>query len=137
MNTSMSVEEKKRERSKAKQQVTTASRKLTSAVSREESFETLKALMIELDNNYDTFCEINEEYETIVLDNEKEKHRVVNGEDIPTYRANVMKSYEEARNIFVQAKTNFHQVTFINCSSSIWIAVYDHLTLLADHGSLS
>ena len=111
MNTSMSVEEKKRERSKAKQQVTTASRKLTSAVSREESFETLKALMIELDNNYDTFCEINEEYETIVLDHEKEKHRVVNGEDIPTYRANVMKSYEEARNIFVQAKTNFHQVT--------------------------
>ena len=77
-------------REKAKQQVTTASRKLSSAVYREEDLETLKALMLELNHVYDNFCEVNEDYETIVVDSENEEHRVVNGEDIPTYRNSVM-----------------------------------------------
>lgn len=100
----MSVEEKKKEGSRAKQQVTIASRKLSSAVFREESYETLKALMLELNSVYDNFCEINEEYETFVVDSEYAEHRVVNGEDIPTYRNNVMKCYEEARKVFMQVK---------------------------------
>ena len=52
----MSVDEKKKEKkSKAKQQVTTASRKLSSAMYREGDLETLKALMLELNHVYDNF----------------------------------------------------------------------------------
>ena len=38
------------------------------------------------------------------MDSENEEHRVVNGEDIPTYRNNVMKSYEDASTMFMQTK---------------------------------
>ena len=106
----MNVEEKKKERSRAKQQVKIASRKLTSAVDREESFETLKTLMIELDSVYDIFCDINEDYEIAVLDDENKDHRVVNGEDIPTYRAHVMKNYEDARDLFLSEKLAVQQI---------------------------
>ena len=41
---------------------------------------------------------------TYYYDSENEEHRVVNGEDIPTYRNNVMKSYEDASKMFMQTK---------------------------------
>ena len=51
-------EKKKEKKSKAKQQVTTASRKLSSVVYREGDLETLKALMLELNHVYDNFVKL-------------------------------------------------------------------------------
>ena len=103
------VGEKKQERSKAKHLVTKASRRLTVAVSKDEDIDILRALMLELENAYDEFCDLNEEYETLVLGEENAQHRVVNGEDIPNYRENVHKTYKEDKNTFIQAKETSQQ----------------------------
>ena len=98
------VEEKKQERTKAKQQVTTASRRLTRAVDRGVDIDILTVLMVELEKAFDDFCIIDEEYEILVSDEEHAEHEIVNGLDLTTYRANVSEVYTGARNAFVQAK---------------------------------
>lgn len=98
------VEEKKQERTKAKVQVTKASRRLTGAIERKADVDVLTALMVELEKVYDDFCVIDEEYETLVSEEEHADHRVVNGLDIIAYRANVKEAYTVARNAFMQAK---------------------------------
>ena len=100
------VEETKQERTKAKQKVTKASRRLTGAVGRSVDIDILTALRVELEKAYDDFCMINEEYETLVLEEEHAEHRIVNGLDINAYRANVNDVYAEARNAFAQAKAS-------------------------------
>lgn len=61
----MSVEEeKKQERTKAKLQVTKASRRLTGAVERKADVDVLTVLMVELEKVFGDFCVIDEEYET-------------------------------------------------------------------------
>ena len=102
----MSVEDKKRERTKAKQQVTKASRRLTRAVDRNADIDVLTALMVELEKVYDDFCVIDEEYETLVSSEEHAEHQIVNGLDITAYRANVNEVYTGARSAFVQAKAS-------------------------------
>ena len=90
------VEDKKQERSKGKQQVTKASRRLTGAVDRNSD--------IELEKVYDDFCVVDEEYKTLVLNEEFAEHQIVNGLDITAYQANVNEVYTGARNAFMQAK---------------------------------
>jgi len=63
-------------------------------------------MMVELEKVYDDFCVIDEEYETLVLNEEHAEHRIVNGLDITAYRANVNEVYTEARNAFVQVKAS-------------------------------
>ena len=98
------VEEKKQERTKAKQQVTNTSRRLTRAVDRGVDIDILTALVVELEKAYDDFCIIDEEYETVVSNEEHAEHRIVNGQELTTYRANVSEVYTGARNAFTQAK---------------------------------
>ena len=98
------VEEKKQERTKAKLQVTKASRRLTGAVERKADVDVLTVLMVELEKVFDDFCVIDEEYETLVSEEEHADHQVVNGLDIIAYRANVKEAYTVARNAFMQAK---------------------------------
>ena len=98
------VEEKKQERTKAKQQVTTASRRLTRAVDRGVDIDILTVLMVELEKAFDDFCIIDEEYEILVSDEEHAEHEIVNGLDLTAYRANVSEVYTGARNAFVQPK---------------------------------
>ena len=98
------VEDKKQERTKAKQQITKASRRLTGAVDRNADIDVLTALMVELEKVYDDFCVIDEEYETLVSSEEHAEHQIVNGLDITAYWANVNEVYTGARNAFVQAK---------------------------------
>ena len=99
------VEDKKQERTKAKQQVNKASRRLTGAVERKAD-DVLTAMMVELEKVYDDFCVVDEEYETLVSNEEYEEHRIVNGLDITAYRANVNEVYTGAKNAFVQAKAS-------------------------------
>ena len=101
----MDVEGKKLERSKAKMAVTVASRRLIGAVNREGDYDILRDLMIDLEKVYDDFCNVNKEYEIIVCEEKYAEHRVVNGEDIKTYRDSVNKSYQDARGMFAQVKT--------------------------------
>ena len=100
------VEDKKQERTKAKQQVTKASKRLTGAVERNADVDVLTAMMVELEKVYDDFCVIDEEYQTLVLDEEHAEHRIVNGLDITAYRTNVNKVYAGARKDFEQAKAS-------------------------------
>ncbi|KAJ7391219.1 hypothetical protein OS493_019350 [Desmophyllum pertusum] len=100
------VEDKKKKRTKTKRQVTKASQRLTGAVGRSVDIDILTALMVELEKAYNDFCIEDEEYETLVLDEEHEEHRTVNGLDIPAYRANVNEAYTGARDAFVQAKAS-------------------------------
>jgi len=60
--------------------------------------------MVELEKAYDNFCIIDEEYETVVSNKEHAEHRIVNGQVLTTYRANVSEVYTGARNAFAQAK---------------------------------
>ena len=71
------VEDKKQERTKAKQQVTKASQRLTGAVDRNANIDVLTALMVELEKVYDDFCVIDEEYETLVSNEEHAEHQIV------------------------------------------------------------
>lgn len=100
------VEDKKQERTKAKQQVTKASKRLTGAVERNADVDVLTAMMVELEKVYDDFCVIDEEYQTLVLDEEHAEHRIVNGLDITAYRTNVNEVYTGARKDFEQAKAS-------------------------------
>ena len=100
------VEDKKQERTKAKQQVTKASKRLTGAVERNADVDVLTAMMVELEKVYDDFCVIDEEYQTLVLDEEHAEHRIVNGLDITAYRTNVNEVYAGARKDFEQAKAS-------------------------------
>lgn len=97
------VEEKKQERTKAKQQVTTASRRLTRAVDRGVDIDILTVLMVELEKAFDDFCIIDEEYEILVSDEEHAEHEIANILDLTAYRANVSEVYTRARNAFAQA----------------------------------
>ena len=49
--------------------------------------------MVELEKMYDDFCVIDEEYETLVSNEEHAEHQIVNGLDITAYRANVNEVY--------------------------------------------
>ena len=100
----MSVEDKKIERSKAKMAVTVASRRLIGAVNRESEYDILKNLMIDLEKAYDDFCNVNEEFEIIVCEEKYAEYRLVNGEDIKTYRDGVYNTYQDARKLYVYAK---------------------------------
>ena len=73
------VAEKKQERTQAKQQVTDTSRRLTRAVDRGVDIDILTALIVELEKAYDDFCIVDEEYETVVSNEEHAEHRIVNG----------------------------------------------------------
>ena len=103
-NLVMSVEDKKIERSKAKMGVTVASRRLIGAVNREREYDILKNLMIDLEKAYDDFCNVNEEFEIIVCEKKYAEHRLVNGEDIKTYKNSVYNTYQDARKLYVYAK---------------------------------
>ncbi|CAB3984900.1 Hypothetical predicted protein [Paramuricea clavata] len=105
----MNVEDKKQERSKAKMAVAVAARRLIVAYNRDCEYDILKDSMFELEKVFDDFCVINEEYELIVSDEKYAEHRVVNGEDIRTYRDNVKRCYEEARSVFFSVKTTIEQ----------------------------
>jgi hypothetical protein len=94
------VEARKQERSKSKMAVTLAARRLISATNRDADFEVIKALIVELEKAYDDFCVVSEEYELLVSDEKFSEHRVVNGDDLTTYNANVKQTYEEARNVY-------------------------------------
>ena len=100
----MSVEDKKIERSKAKMAVTVASRRLIGAVNRENEYEILKNLMLDLEKVYDDFCRVSEEFEIMVCEDKYAEHRVVNGEDIKTYKDGVYNCYQDARKLYVYAK---------------------------------
>jgi hypothetical protein len=100
----MDVKGKKVERSKAKMAVTVTTRRLVGAANRECEYDILKDLMMDVEKAYDDFCNVNEEFETIVCKEEHAEHRIVNGEDIKTYRDGVYKSYQDARNLFVYVK---------------------------------
>ncbi|CAB4019156.1 Hypothetical predicted protein [Paramuricea clavata] len=82
---------------------------LIGAYNRDCEYDILKDSMFELEKVFDDFCVINEEYELIVSDEKYAEHRVVNGEDIMTYRDNVKRCYEEARSVFVSVKTTIEQ----------------------------
>ncbi|CAB3999421.1 Hypothetical predicted protein [Paramuricea clavata] len=90
----MNVEDKTQERSKAKMAVTVAARRLIGAYNRDCEYDILKDSMFELEKVFDDFCVINEEYQLIVSDEKYAEHRVVNGEDIRTYRDNVKRIRE-------------------------------------------
>ncbi|CAB3987045.1 Hypothetical predicted protein [Paramuricea clavata] len=98
------VEAKKQERSKSKMAVTRTSRRLIDATHRDVDFETLKGFIVELEKVYDEFCIITDEYELLVSDEKFVEHRVVNGDDITTYNANVKQTYVEARDVYVKIK---------------------------------
>ena len=106
----MNVEEKKQERSKAKMAVTVASRRLVGAVNRDTEYDILKSLMSELEKVFDDFCMVNEEFEIVASNEEYAEHRVVNRDDIKTYRESVNQSYQKTRNVFVQVKANNQQI---------------------------
>ena len=60
--------------------------------------------MINLEKAYDDFCNVNEEFEIIVCEEKYAKHRLVNGEDIKTYKDSVYNTYQDARKLYVYAK---------------------------------
>ena len=99
-------EDKKQERTKAKQQVTKASRRSTGAVDRNADIDVFTALLVELEKVYDDFCVIDKEYETLVFNEELAQHQIVNGLDITAYRANVNEAYTGSRDAFMQAKAS-------------------------------
>ncbi len=80
--------------------VTLAARRLIRATHRDADFEVIKALIVELEKAYDDFCVISEEYELLVPVEKFSEHRVVNGDDLTTYNANIKQTYEEARNVY-------------------------------------
>ena len=99
------VETKKQERSKSKMAVTRAARRIIGSTHRDVEFEVLKGLIVELEKVYDDFCTTCEEYELLVSDEKFVEHRVVNGEDLKTYKANVEQTYQQARNVYIHLKS--------------------------------
>ena len=53
--------------------------------------------MLELEGAFGDFCSISEEYEAIVMESGLEAYRVVNGEDLHTYRESVTETYDAAK----------------------------------------
>ena len=92
-----SVDELKLGRSKAKTAVTTAARHLHGASHRRSDKDVLKDLMLELERAFGDLCSISEEYEAIVMESGLEAYRVVNGEDLHTYRESVTETYDAAK----------------------------------------
>ena len=99
------VIELKQQRSKAKQAVTTAMRRLTRGLSREEDLENLNGMFLELEEAYDEFCVINDEYEVAVTPEEFAEHRVVNGMSVREYESAMKQVYDDASLNFTQFKT--------------------------------
>ena len=79
--------------------VTRAARRIIGSTHRDVEFEVLKGLIVELEKVYDDFCTTCEEYELLVSDEKFVEHRVVNGDDLKTYKANVEQTYQQARNV--------------------------------------
>lgn len=102
---------KKQERTKAKQQVPTASRRLTRAVDRSLDIDILTVWMVELEKAFDDSCII-DECEILVSDEEPAEHGIFNGLDLTAYRANVSEVYVGARNAFIQVKAAKNNVLF-------------------------
>ena len=69
-------------------------------------FGVLKDLMDNLENVYDEFWSVNEEFEELVSQEAYAEHRTVNGEDVIEYRRHVQCSYEDARDVFLQQKAS-------------------------------
>ena len=90
------VLEKKAERSRAKQAVSVTARRLTGAIARKEDEECLNDFVLCLERAYDDFCEINEEFQSLVSSEEFVSHRVVNHLDIEAYSDAVKDVYEAA-----------------------------------------
>ena len=67
--------------------------------------------MTELEKAYDDFCVVNKEFEFVVLQDENNKHRTVNGEDVSEYRDNVKKCYEEAKELFLVQKAATQEIS--------------------------
>ena len=103
---SETIQVKKQERSKAKTSVTFASRRLINSADREVEFGVLKDLMDDLEKVYDEFWSVNEEFEELVSQKAYAEHRTVNGEDVIEYRLHVQRSYEDARDVFLQQKAS-------------------------------
>ena len=80
--------------------VTVASRCLIGGVNRESEYDILKNSMIDLEKAYDDFCNVNEEFKIIKY----AQHRLVNGEDIKTYRDGVYNTYQDARKLYANAR---------------------------------
>ena len=59
---------------------------------------------VELEKVYNDFCVINEEDELLVSNEKFIEYRVVNGDDLKSYNANVKQTYEEARDVYTQLK---------------------------------
>ena len=102
LSVTMSVHEKKQERTKAKTAIKLGARCLISAVNREVDFESLTDLMLEMEKSYDEFLITNEEFESLVAKEENKECSIVNGEDLVTYRENVKKSFVEAQEVFLK-----------------------------------
>lgn len=98
--------QKKQDRTKAKLQVTKASRRLTGAVERKADLDVLTVLMVELEKVYNDFCMLDEKYETLVSEEKHANHQIVNGSDVSAYRANIKEAYTGARNALTQAKAS-------------------------------
>ena len=82
--------------------VTVASRRFVALCNRDADHKILKNLMVE--KVFDDFCAINEEYEDVAAEEKYAEHRVVNGEDITTYRDKVKQCYSEARDVYESHK---------------------------------
>ena len=123
----MSVEDKKIERSKAKMAVTVASRRLIGAVNRENEYEILKTLMIDLEKAYDDFCSVNEEFEIMVCEDKYAEHRVVNGEDIKTYKDGVYYCYQDARKLYVYVKRETEEIYRKRTADPIKVALKNNI----------
>ena len=102
---------KQETREKAKTAVSLASRRLIGAAHRGTEYDVLKSLIIELEKAYDDFCVANEEFELLVLKEENNEHRVVNGEDVSEYRDNVKQCYNEAREVFLEQKAAEQEIS--------------------------
>ena len=94
----------KQARSKSKTAVTTAGRRLTGAATRGSDIAILTNLMTELEKVFSDFCQVNEEYETLVSEEGMEDYRIVNGEDLATYASQVDITYQDAREMYKNAK---------------------------------
>ena len=76
---------RRQDRTKAKQQVTTASRWLTRAVDRGVDIDILTVLMVELEKVFHDFYIIDKEYEILISDEEHTEHWIVNGFDLTAW----------------------------------------------------
>ena len=69
---------------------------MTGAIVREEDKECLHDLVLSLERAYDDFCEIDDEFQSLVSLEEFVDHRVVNHLDIEAYSKAVKDVYDAA-----------------------------------------